>query len=54
MSFQNIDEKKEINIFSQCYDYLYEYHLKYHKELDFTEIKNYQMLQKVILIKLQF
>ena len=36
---QNIEEKKEINIFSQCYDYLYEYHLKYHKELDFSEIK---------------
>ena len=35
----NIEEKKEINIFIQCYYYLYEYHLKYHKELDFSEIK---------------
>ena len=35
----NKDEINDISIFTQCYDYLDTYHNKYHKELNFDEIK---------------
>ena len=33
------NEENDDNIFSQCYDYLYNFHQKYHKELKFDDIR---------------
>ena len=33
-------EVNDYNIFAQCYDYLFNFHKKYHKELEFDDIKN--------------
>ena len=35
----NKEEKSDISIFAQCYDYLVTFHNKYHKELNFEDIK---------------